>query len=254
MLVLSWMKTNLKWCFISKFGFMKKRALEDITKYGESLEDIEIETPFPTEMEIGNDYKEFWKRSAPFSMVQRMQLFLFVALISLVVILMQILRQKNMDLIATVKGNLTLNQYIFWISLVLLFVSLYVLVSDSIKLNNFPDYKEGDEARAERWLALIGEKERKGIPFWLNSVSFMALFLEAFVFGITVFTVVTDLVTRQIAIIIGIIIGVVAALILHTLSFKAGKSLYALFLSKRLLDRMREDAKRNRTNEKSHDP
>jgi len=246
---ISWFTTNFKWRLTSLFGGLKKRARRDYES--SNVEKVEREDlPLPTEAEIGENYIEFYKRGIPLSTVQKIQFFFVLWLVSTAVVLYLTLFTTPStaavvleSLVGSPKSLLSSPKSLaFMLALLTSLLSLYMVITDLFSFRNAPVYREGDEEFAERWLDLLGEKERRKTPFWLKVVAFAALFFEAFVVGVTVYAAISDAVTKQTAVLIGGGVGFATALLLHYLSFQGGREIHAASLAEDLLMRLRNDA------------
>jgi len=245
---ISWFKTNIKWRLTSLFGGLKRRAKKDYES--SNVEKVERENlPLPTETEIGENYLEFYKRGIPLSTVQKIQFFFVLWLISTAVVLYLTLFTTPstaalvLESLSSPKSLVSSPKSLaFLLALITSLFSLYMVITDLLSFKNAPVYRKGDEEFAEKWLDLLGEKERRKTPLWLKGVALLALLFEAFVIGVTVYTAISDAVTKQTAAYAGLIVGFFTALFLHYLSFQGGRELYATSLAEDLLRRLRSDA------------
>jgi len=260
---ISWFTTNLKWWFKSVFGGMKKKAKEDYLRCKSKLSEIEKNKELlPTEREIGDDYYDFWERAIPVTTIQKLELFFVICFISAIITLYYLFSQPNIlseafgILIDVLKGLFGMlfgfgfpslrssspQTIMFIMSSTIFLFSLVMILWELREIQKAPLYEEGNEEIADRWLNLIGERERRKIPLWLLIILIVVTVVEAFVVTTIVSGVVSDEITIGTTYIIGFFISLGLAALLHWISFLGGVELYKVSFAKKLLNRMRTEA------------
>lgn len=233
----NWHLTNLKWRIRDLTNQIRKDAGNRIEVI--NVDEKDFNRPVGLEEEIGIDYKKFWDMPIILETFQKMNLLFGILIISLSIL---IWRMAKLDKFTDWKTRV-INDYLLLISLTALVASFALLIYEAVQAKKGVFYTEKDTERANEWLKILGEDNRRFMPIWAKVLIFISLLIEAFVIAVTIIPVISSEIPMKLAVVIGSIFGGIAALLLEILSFRAGKSLHMRSIAKSLLNRMENEVK-----------
>ena len=224
-----WHLTNFKWKFRGLFSKMKKDADKEVEGIGV--------TPIGMELEIGENYKEFWNNSINLSTFSTMNYAAILMFLSVIIIIWR--------MFISPPGPMS-KDYLLWSAIGLFVLMLVVLIIASViqskKSKNY--YTPEDIRLANEWLKLVGEKDRESMPWWAWAILLVGLTVESIAVAIIAAPYVADI-SEKYTIVAGAAVGIIMAVVLGIVVHKAGESLYKALKQNSLVERMIDEVKQH---------